>query len=135
MSTDLSPPWWRAEDYNPTLGVLAEQQELGLASLIGLAAEPRAALRSESFQRSRTSRVLAIGLLTGAILGFVLALHMAQAPDGGEVIRLGWYGTAVLTSMSVQADPVLACSTSSDRRTRARNARPLQGRRDHHLPE
>jgi hyaluronan synthase len=102
LSIDLAPPWWRPEDYNPALAPLAERQELGLASLIGIANEPRAALRSESPQRSRTTRVLAVGLLTGTILGLVLALHMAQTPDGGEVIRLGWYGTAVLTLISVK---------------------------------
>ena len=101
LSTDLSPPWWRPEDYNPTLESLPERQDLGLASLIGLAGRPRRAIRARSPQSSYR-KVLAVGLLTGAIIGFVLAIHMAQAPQGSVVIRLGWYGTAVMTLLSLK---------------------------------
>jgi len=101
LSTDLSPPWWRPEDYNPTLEPLAETQELGLASLIGLSGEPETTLRSRPPQSSYR-KVLAVGLITGAVLGFVLAIHLAQTPGGSEVIRLGWYGTAVMTLLGVK---------------------------------
>jgi hyaluronan synthase len=101
LSTDLSPPWWRPEDYNPALESLPERQELGLASLIGLADKPRGAMRVRSPQSSY-KKVLAVGLLTGAIIGFVLAIHMAQGPRGSAVIRLGWYGTAVLTLLGLK---------------------------------
>ena len=134
MSTDLSPPWWRPEDYNPTLEPLAETQELGLASLIGLSGEPAGTLRSRPPQSSYR-KVLAVGLITGAVLGFVLAIHLAQTPGGSEVIRLGWYGTAVMTLLglklllSLLAGPVRT-SPSTDQITG-----PLQGGGDRHLPE
>ena len=68
---------------------------------MGLAGQPSAALRAEPLKRS-PRRILAIGVLTGGVLGFVLAIHMAQAPNGSVVIHLGWYGTAVLTLISVK---------------------------------
>jgi len=101
LSTELSPPWWRPDDYNPTLENLVERQEVGLASLIGLAGRPSLALRTQPLQRSR-KRTLTVGILTGGILGFVLAIHMAQSPNGNAVIHLGWYGTAVLSVISAK---------------------------------
>jgi hyaluronan synthase len=101
LSTELSPPWWRPDDYNPTLENLVERQEVGLASLIGLAGRPSLALRTQPLQRSR-KRILTVGILTGGILGFVLAIHMAQSPNGNAVIHLGWYGTAVLSVISAK---------------------------------
>jgi hyaluronan synthase len=103
LSTDLSPSWWRPAEYNPTSETLADRQKLGLASLIELAGEPPETLRDKPPQSS-SRKVLAVGLLTGAILGFVLAIHMAQPPHGTEPIdvRLGWYGTAVLTLLGLK---------------------------------
>lgn len=45
--------------------------------------------------RVRGVQVVAVGLLTGLVLGLVLALHVVQLPDGRTAVRLGWYGTAV----------------------------------------
>ena len=72
-----------------------------MASLIGLSGEPESTLRSRPPQSSYR-KVLAVGLITGAVLGFVLAIHLAQTPGGSEVIRLGWYGTAVMTLLGVK---------------------------------
>jgi len=102
LSTDLAPTWWRPEDYNPALGSLVERQELGVASLMALAGKPRPGPVGESGTRSPRRRVLAVGILTGGILGLVVAIHVAQAPDGSPVVRLGWYGTAVLTLLTVK---------------------------------
>jgi hyaluronan synthase len=101
LSTELSPPWWRPDDYDPVFETLVERQELGLASLIGLAGTPSIALQEEPLKRS-PRRILAVGVLTGGVLGFVLAIHMAQLANGSVVIHLGWYGTAVLTLISVK---------------------------------
>lgn len=86
-----------------------ERQELGLASLIRLSGKPSPALRAEPLKRSR-KRVLAVGILTGGIIGFVLAIHMAQNSKGGAVIHLGWYGTAVLTLISAKLLLSLLCA-------------------------
>ena len=101
LSTDLSPSWWRPVNDNSTLESLEESQELGLASLIEIAGRPHSTLRSRSPQSSYR-KVLAVGLLTGGILGFLLAIHLAQTDSGSEVIRLGWYGTAVLTLLGLK---------------------------------
>jgi hyaluronan synthase len=100
LSTDLSPPWWRPEDYNPALETLVERQEQGLASLMELARDSPASRAQPA--KASPRRILAVGLLTGSILGFVLAIHMAQAPQGSEIIRLGWYGTAILVLLSLK---------------------------------
>ena len=48
--------------------------------------------------RARGRQVLVAALITGIILGAVIALHAGQMPDRHVVIfvRLGWYGTAVV---------------------------------------
>ena len=72
-----------------------------MASLIGLAGKPHETLRTRSPQSSYR-KILAVGLVTGGILGFVLAIHMAQSLQGSPVIRLGWYGTAVMTLLGLK---------------------------------
>jgi hyaluronan synthase len=58
------------------------------------------------------NRLLAVGVITGAILGFILALHLAQQARNAPALRLGWYGTAVVTLigakllLSLLAEPV-----------------------------
>jgi hyaluronan synthase len=42
-------------------------------------------------------QILLAGLFTGVVLGTVIALHTAQLPDGRVAVRLGWYGTAVVS--------------------------------------
>jgi hyaluronan synthase len=74
----------------------SQRQADGLAALIRLSnLDIEAPL--EAFRRYRPSRrqILIVGVIMGAILGFVLALHMARDADGHVVERLGWYGTAV----------------------------------------
>ncbi|HUZ25490.1 MAG TPA: glycosyltransferase [Streptosporangiaceae bacterium] len=81
-----------------------QRQEDGLAALIRLS-DPELEAPFEAFRdhrRRRGSRVLSVGVLTGAILGFVLALHLAQDTEGRELVRLGWYGTAVVTLISAK---------------------------------
>jgi hyaluronan synthase len=99
---DRSPAWWRPDNYNPALESLVERQETGMATLIGLAGKPSDSFSGQPTPRARRTRVLAVGALTGCVLGLVIALHMAQVPGGGETLRLGWYGTAVLTIISVK---------------------------------
>ncbi len=102
MSDELSPVWWRPENFDPSLEKLVERQEVGVASLIGLAGKPSPAFPVQPTPRSNRARVLGVGVLTGGVLGIVLALHMAERVGGGEVLRLGWYGTAVLTLITVK---------------------------------
>jgi hyaluronan synthase len=102
LSTDLSPAWWRPEDYNLDLGSLGERQEDGVASLLALTGRPKAEAFREPAPRTRQRQLLAAGVLTGGILGIVLAIHVAEAPDGSEIVHLGWYGTAVLTLLTVK---------------------------------
>lgn len=79
----------------------AERVEAGLAALMSLARTPAVAAVPVP-RRGPKVRVLGVGVLTGAILGFVIALHMARSADGSEVLRLGWYGSAVVTLISAK---------------------------------
>lgn len=44
---------------------------------------------------TRKIQILLAGVITGTVLGTVLALHAVRLPGGAVTIRLGWYGTAV----------------------------------------
>jgi hyaluronan synthase len=110
---DLSPSWWRPEKYDPALGSLVERQETGMAALIGLAGKPSATFPRQPIPRARRTRVLAVGALTGCVLGFVIAIHMAEVPGGGAVLHLGWYGTAVLSIITIKL--LLSMLASPDR--------------------
>jgi hyaluronan synthase len=50
----------------------------------------------------RGSRILAVGVLTGGVLGALLFLHTARNATGSESVRLGWYGLAVVTVISAK---------------------------------
>jgi hyaluronan synthase len=76
-------------------------QRAGLAAALSLATDPARSLPAKR-RRRRGSRVLAVGVLTGGVLGVVLTLHMARGATGGESVRLGWYGLAVVTLISAK---------------------------------
>ena len=78
-----------------------QSQRAGLAAALSLATDEARSLTMERRQR-RGSRVLAVGVLTGGILGVVLALHMVSGADGSETVRLGWYGLAIVTLISAK---------------------------------
>jgi hyaluronan synthase len=78
-----------------------QSQRAGLAAALSLATDQARSLTMERRQR-RGSRVLAVGVLTGGILGVVLALHVASGADGSETVRLGWYGLAIVTLISAK---------------------------------
>jgi hyaluronan synthase len=78
-----------------------ESQRAGLAAALSLAVDPARGLSAERRAR-RGGRILAVGVLTGAVLGVVLILHTAQTTTGSETLRLGWYGTAVVTLISAK---------------------------------
>jgi hyaluronan synthase len=101
LSTELSPTWWPPETHDPTRESLVDRQELGMATLIGLAGKPGSVFPQPS-PRSRRTRVVGVGILTGSILGIVVAIHMAQVPGGSDVLHLGWYGTAVLSLITTK---------------------------------
>lgn len=69
-------------------------QRAGLAAALSLAVDPDQSLPAERRKR-RGGRVLAVAVLTGAVLGFVLVLHTAISATGSVTVRLGWYGLAV----------------------------------------
>ncbi len=102
QSSDVSPTWWRPNKDDPPLEALSERQEIAVASLISLAAKPGQAVPAAPTRRSHKTRVIAVGLLTGSVLGFVVAIHMTQVPGGGEAVHLGWYGTSVLTLITIK---------------------------------
>jgi hyaluronan synthase len=102
LSTELSPAWWRPAEDNLELGRLVERQEVGVASLIGLAGKPSAAFPTEPSPLSHRTRIIVVGILTGSVLGFVLAMHMTQVPGVGTVVHLGWYGSSVLILISMK---------------------------------
>jgi hyaluronan synthase len=76
-----------------------ESQRAGLAAALSLATDPTRSLPAER-SRKRGSRVLAVGVLTGAVLGVVLTLHLAWGATGSESVRLGWYGLAIVILIS-----------------------------------
>jgi hyaluronan synthase len=76
-------------------------QRAGLAAALRLAADPTRSLPTER-RRVRGGRLLAVGVLTGGVLGVVITLHMAQAATGGETLRMGWYGLTVVTLISAK---------------------------------
>lgn len=69
-------------------------QRAGLAAALSLAVDPARSLPAER-SRLRGSRILAVGVLTGSVLGVLLTLHLAQGATGSVTLRLGWYGLAV----------------------------------------
>jgi hyaluronan synthase len=76
-------------------------QLAGLTAALSLAVDPARSLPAER-QRMRGSRVLAVGVLTGGVLGALLFLHTARNATGSESVRLGWYGLAVVTVISAK---------------------------------
>jgi hyaluronan synthase len=102
LSNELAPAWWRTAEDNPEPGRLVERQEVGVASLIGLAGKPSAAFPTEPSPLSHRTRIIVVGILTGSVLGFVLAMHMTQVPGTGTVVHLGWYGSSVLILISMK---------------------------------
>ncbi len=76
-------------------------QRAGLAAALSLAVDPARSLPAER-RRMRGSRILAIGVFTGGVLGFVLTLHLARGATGSETLRLGWYGLAVVILISAK---------------------------------
>lgn len=47
-------------------------------------------------RRAHGHQVLLTALFTGIVLGIVIVLHAAQLPNRQIIVRLGWYGTAVV---------------------------------------
>jgi hyaluronan synthase len=78
-----------------------QSQRAGLAAALSLATDQTRSITIERRQR-RGSRVLAVGVLTGSILGIVLSLHLAQDAVGNERLRLGWYGVAIVILISAK---------------------------------
>lgn len=76
-------------------------QRQGLAAVLSLAVDAGRGLSAERLRR-RGGRVFAVGLITGAVLGVVLLLHTAQTAAGGLTVRLGLYGLAVVTLITVK---------------------------------
>jgi hyaluronan synthase len=72
-------------------------------------------------------RIVAVGVMTGGILGFILALHIAHDADS-TAIRLGWYGTAVVSLigakllLSLLAAPIPASAQYPSSRLRVAGA-------------
>jgi hyaluronan synthase len=76
-------------------------QRAGLAAALSLAVDPARSLPAERSRR-RGNRVLAVGALTGGVLGAILTLHTAQGSTGSETLRLGWYGLSVVILISAK---------------------------------
>jgi hyaluronan synthase len=76
-------------------------QRAGLAAALSLAVDPARSLLAER-RRLRGGRILAVGVLTGGVLGVLLSLHMARSATGSVTFRLGWYGLAVVTLISAK---------------------------------
>ncbi|MBO0806909.1 MAG: glycosyltransferase [Actinobacteria bacterium] len=81
----------------------ARRQEDGLAALISLS-DPDLEAPPEAFHeyRVRGAQIITVGVVTGGVLGFILFLHLARTASGHVVMQLGWYGTAVVTVISVK---------------------------------
>jgi hyaluronan synthase len=76
-------------------------QRAGLTAALGLAVDPARNLSAER-RRRHGNRVLAVGVLTGAVLGIIITLHTAQHATGSATLRLGWYGAAVVILISAK---------------------------------
>jgi hyaluronan synthase len=76
-------------------------QRAGLAAALSLAVDPARSLPAAR-RRRPAGRILAIGVITGGVVGVVLTLHLARGATGNETLRLGWYGLAVVTLISAK---------------------------------
>ena len=88
----------QAHEVEASLAVLnriaAQQAAAGLALTVPQAVY-KAASRSRGPGGARTSQIMLGAVITGAVLGAVIGLHVVTLPGGHETVRLGWYGSAV----------------------------------------
>jgi len=78
-----------------------QSQRAGLTAALSLATDQSRSVKIRRRQR-RGSRILAVGVLTGGVLGFVLTLHLAEDAIGNTTLRLGLYGLAIVTLISAK---------------------------------
>jgi hypothetical protein len=70
------------------------QATQALTVMIPPAVKPERARVAAKSRRPRRPRVVAAGVITGAVLGAVIGLHVLLR-SGGDSVQLGWYGSAV----------------------------------------
>jgi hyaluronan synthase len=87
---------------NLTAGLLQTMPQAALPDSALLLDRPRPAAKPRREYRvrapePRASRVIMAGVITGAVIGAVLALHVVRPQNGGISLQLGTYGIAVST--------------------------------------